>query len=494
MTNGSPDYKLDPLFLEFLDNAVNWAEELKIYLILDNHSANDIASRNPQLESILVKVWKQMARHYKNRSKYILYEILNEPNGITTQEWGRIQQLAIDAIRGVDNFHTIIVGPSNWNSIYDLDLLPKYSDTKLIYTFHFYDPFIFTHQGASWPVPSLSNLAGVPFPSSANNMPSLPKDLKGTQIETDYNNYKVDGTVENLKKVIDIVNAFKNKRNVNVFCGEFGVYKPNCKDTDRVYWYEVVRKYFEKNSIAWTTWDYQDGFGLFKLGSNEMFNYDLNLPLIHALGLKEPPQKVYEMKADSAGFSIYQDMIGENIYESSFVAGGTLDYYSEQKPNNDKYCISLTGCKLDAAIGFDFLPVKDLSKLVNENYALSFMVRGNYPGSIFDVRFLDTKTSDPNDHPWRMNYTIDKNIVPWDSKWHKVYIPLKKFIDQGSWDNDKWYNSIGAFDWKAVDRFEIVTKQGAETNKYFWFDNITITNKDTAQIFDNSTFILQRIK
>ena len=65
MTNGKPDYTVDPLFYEFLDQAVNWAEELHIYLLIDNHSTDDIASLNPDLESILSNVWTQMAGHYK---------------------------------------------------------------------------------------------------------------------------------------------------------------------------------------------------------------------------------------------------------------------------------------------------------------------------------------------------------------------------------------------------------------------------------------------
>ena len=98
MTNGSPDYTIDPLMYEFLDQAVNWAEELQIYLILDNHTNDDLASKNANLETVLKKVWVQMAEHYKNRSNYVLYEILNEPNGtLTTAAWGKIQQAAITA-------------------------------------------------------------------------------------------------------------------------------------------------------------------------------------------------------------------------------------------------------------------------------------------------------------------------------------------------------------------------------------------------------------
>ena len=72
MTNGSPDYTIDPLLYEFLDQAVDWAEELQMYLILDNHTNDDLASKNANLEAVLTKVWVQMAGHYKNRSNYVL--------------------------------------------------------------------------------------------------------------------------------------------------------------------------------------------------------------------------------------------------------------------------------------------------------------------------------------------------------------------------------------------------------------------------------------
>ena len=38
LTDGAPDYTLDPLFLTFLDEVVEWAEENDMHLILDNHT------------------------------------------------------------------------------------------------------------------------------------------------------------------------------------------------------------------------------------------------------------------------------------------------------------------------------------------------------------------------------------------------------------------------------------------------------------------------
>jgi len=486
MTNGNPDYTIDPLFFDFLDQAVTWAEDLQIYLILDNHSNDEIASKNPNLQNVLTKVWAQMATHYKDRSDYILYEILNEPNGITTAIWGSIQQAAINSIRAIDTKHTIVVGPSSYNSYNELSLLPYYTDAKLLYTFHFYDPFVFTHQGASWPSPSMVSLAGVPFPYNATSMPAVPTDLVGTWVASSLNNYKNDGTVAKVKSLIDMAVTFKTARNVNIFCGEFGVYNLNSSNTDRVYWYGQVRSYLESKGIPWTIWDYQGGFGLFTKGSNQLFNYDLNTALVSSLGLNVPAQQVYVMRPDSAGFNIYSDYIGENIVESSNVNISTIDFYSNNKPNNGKYCLFWSGSNQYGTVGFDFIPNKDLSDLKAKNYALSLLVRGNNQGASFDLRFTDTKEG-TTDHPWRMNYTLTNSKVPWNGKWHKLYIPLSSFLEGGAWDGS-WFNAAGLFDWKAVDRFDIVAEQASLVGKSFWFDNIQICNMDTAQVFETSTF------
>ena len=148
MTSGAPNYALDPLFLEFLDQAVDWAEQLGIYLIFDNHTFDPAVGTDPNIGVILETVWTQMAEHYKDRSEYIMYEVLNEPHDISDQQWNAIQMEVVDAIRAVDQEHYIVIGPAGWNSFNNLAAMPLYTQEKLIYTFHFYDPFVFTHQGA----------------------------------------------------------------------------------------------------------------------------------------------------------------------------------------------------------------------------------------------------------------------------------------------------------------------------------------------------------
>jgi endoglucanase len=485
MTAGAPDYIIDPLFYSFLDEVVKWAGELGINLILDNHTFDVTANTDPNVGIILKKVWSQMAQHYKDSSDYIYYEILNEPHGISDYQWNTIQQQVIDAIRAVDTKHYIVVGPANWNSYSNLKEMPVYSDNKLIYTFHFYDPFVFTHQGASWVDPSMAPLSGVPFPYQADSMPAFPASLRNTWIESEFNNYAESGTVEHVKALIDLAVLFKNSRNVPVYCGEFGVYIPNSHNHHRTFWYETVRKYLEDQGIPWTTWDYQGGFGLFNKGSNELFDHDLNIPLLQALGLNVPGQTPYIQMPDSTGFMLYTDYIGNQIYESGY-GTGVIRYYNQDAPNNGRYCISWKGADQYNAIGFDFVPDRDLSALAASGYAMDLMVRGT-PQTSFDVRFVDTKTTEPGDHPWRMRVTVDEEMTAFDYRWHHLFIPLSSFTEQGAWD-DAWFNPEGKFDWQAVDRMEIVSEQQNLYDKDLWFDNIHITNLDTARVYENSVY------
>jgi endoglucanase len=492
MTSGPPSYTLDPLYVSFLDSVVTWCEQLHVYLMIDNHSFDPNVNTSPDIGTILTKVWSQTAMHYKDRSDHILYEILNEPHGITTAIWGTIQGQVINAIREKDVVHIIVVGGSGYNSYSELQNIPVYTDPNLLYTFHFYDPFVFTHQGNTWSVPSMEPLSGVPFPYDASKMPACPASLKGTWIESNLKNYPSDGTVNYVKQLINNAVNFRKNRKVNIFCGEFGVYTPNSSPVDRAYWYNIVRQYFEDNNIPWTIWDYKGTFGLFNKGTNEIFEHDLNIPLLQSLDLNVPPQTPFLMRPDSAGFSLYSDYIGQKIYDAS-AGSGSVDFYSSDLPNNGNYCLFWSNFTQYNTIGFDLNPDRDLSRLVSEGYAIDFMIRGNTPGIKFDIRFIDTKTAVAGDHPWRKGVTIDETIVNWDRKWHHVNIPLASLEERGSWDNNTWYNAAGKFDWAAKSRFEFSTEYAGTTGKQIWVDNIHITNQDTAKVREFGEMGLEKI-
>ncbi|MBK8044822.1 MAG: cellulase family glycosylhydrolase [Haliscomenobacter sp.] len=473
MTDGAPHYRVDPLLFAFLDSVVAWAEELELHLILDNHTFDPSTNTEAHIGVPLKAIWPQLAAHFNNRSNRLYYEILNEPHGIADALWNQIQGEVIQAIRAVDTAHTIIVGPANWNSYQSLTAMPAYSDPRLIYTFHFYDPFLFTHQGASWTAPSLVPLGGIPFPYGAASMPALPAALRGTWIESGFQSYAREGTAARVREQLDIAIQFRNQRNVPVFCGEFGVYQPNSTPLHRQAWYRIVREYLEANGIPWTSWDYHGGFGVFLPGTAGLFDRHLDVPLLESMGLQAPPQLPDVFAPDSAGFFLYRDFIESGLLESSY-GSGTLDYYDQtNSPLEGNYAIRWDGPGQYSSIGFAFRQTRDLSVLRAQGYGVGFWVKGNSPGASFDIRFIDTKTG-ANDLPWRMRFTVSETQAPWDGRWRHIHVPLTAFQEHGAWDNG-WFNPQGKFDWKSIARFEIVAEHGGLESARFSFDQIQIS-------------------
>jgi endoglucanase len=481
MTDGAPNYELDPLFLFFLDQIVDWSEELGLHLILDNHTFNVDSATDPAIGQVLLPVWTQLAEHFKERSDLVYYEIFNEPHDITDAAWNAIQQEVVTAIRQIDTRHTIIVGPASWNSYNNLALMPAYNDDNLIYTFHFYDPFLFTHQGASWVTPSMVPISGVPFPYDAERMPTAPANLAGTWVGSAFGSYRNEGTTQRVEELLDRAARFAQERDVPVFCGEFGVFIPNSPQEDRLRWYALVRDALEARGIAWTTWDYKGGFGLFERGSSELFAHDLNTPLLRALGLNTPPQTDFVRLPSERGFALYSDFIGARMAASNWTVNGAVDYFSQQDPARGRYCLHWHDVDQYNHFGFDFAPDLDLSALLSRNYALEFWVRGDAPGSSFDIRFMNRNDAQMGQLPWRMRYTVDEATTNWDGQWQRVRLPLAQFSEHGAWDGE-FHTPEGLFDWTAIDRLEMVAEHHDLVGRNFYFDDLRLVGDDDTAI------------
>ncbi|MBC8376654.1 MAG: cellulase family glycosylhydrolase [FCB group bacterium] len=484
MSSGDPDYIVDPILLDFLDQVIDWTEDLGLHLILDNHSFDSGGATTPAINQPLSMIWQQLAAHFLDRDSTLYFEIKNEPWGISDFIWDTIQQNIVNIIRQTDSNRTLIVGPSSWNSYNNLDDMMNYTDDNLIYTFHFYDPFIFTHQGASWTDPSLEPLVGVPFPYGASAMPPVPPELIGTWVHSNMSSYSSQGNVAHMRSLIDIAASFRASRDVPIFCGEFGVLNHNSDPAQRVEWYRATTHYLDSLDIGWTMWDYHGGFGLFERYSNGMFDHDLNIPLLEVMGFNTPPQTVFVTQADSVGFYIYDDFIGQNILPD-FNTEGIVTLYTSNNPKAGSYHLSWSQATLYERIGFNFLPDRDLSRLLNEENLLTYWVRGVGQPVSFDIRFIDTKNALPEDHPWRVTKTISISDIEWDGTWQYVQIPLSEFVETGSWDG-AWFDPEGLFDWSDIDVFEFVAEHSDFGTSELSLDEIRIVDQITAGLNESN--------
>lgn len=222
---------------ERIDTVISWCEELDMMLIIDNHHEWDIYNYNWRNKiDRFAHLWSVVAQRYSylNPEKFS-FELLNEPGyGIALDSLMIVFNKAIDTVRQYAPHHSIIVSPNFASSGQAFANLQPFADTNLIYTWHTYDPYQFTHQGFSWAQPSMP--LGTPFPSSYDAML--------------YNAWK------------QVVN-WKATYNKPVFLGEFGTGTFG-DDVSRCNWIQVNGAKIDSFHMPWFYWDWRWDFSMFQ--------------------------------------------------------------------------------------------------------------------------------------------------------------------------------------------------------------------------------------
>ena len=464
-SSGAPDYVIPEWLWKKIDDAIAWCTELEMYMIIDFHNdCNGKSKTRPDIESVLLKIWPQIANRYKDSGKYVLYEIMNEPHmksgniQADLKKWGKIQGNILKVIREIDKTHTVIVGAENWNSLDGLFTLPDYNDDNLIYNFHDYSPFLFTHQGASWT--DIERLKNIPFPYVKEKMPPLPKNPTDSE-RWNYENYKWASQEQVLVEPLNRIVDFANTRNVALMCNEYGVYMNHADNEERTNWYRMKAKWMEERGIVRVSWDYKGGFGVFNKG-NGNFPEDLNTVLLEGMGFKIPPMEKRKKiswleQANATGnYAIYKNAFADNIRIGGWVDSGKkkVDLQKIDYVGSDSY-IYVPQAKAYNSIHLDFNNVCDFTSLVEQGKKLEFEVRTKQKDLSLNVYFKDKedKSAGKIGKEWRSGIFIRNDRVPADNQWHKISVPLKEFVDYGAWDNDesRWYNAEKLFRWNKIE-------------------------------------------
>lgn len=148
----------------WLDDNVAWARRHGVYLILNLHVPPGGFQSNgdgwklwdvPANQDRMVALWRAIAARYAHEPMIAGYDLLNEP-GVhqAREEWQALANRTARAIREVDRDHLLIVERVNsitkqWKNDADMNFF-LIDDPDVVYTFHFYEPFAYTHQFAGW--------------------------------------------------------------------------------------------------------------------------------------------------------------------------------------------------------------------------------------------------------------------------------------------------------------------------------------------------------
>ena len=271
-----------------LDAAVAKALAENLAIIVDLHPTSEF-KRRLATEGFAAErfrlLWASIAQHFASSDpEMVLFEILNEPEDRDPYQWSGVQIRVLDEIRRRAPQHSVIVSGMRYSDIGDLVQLPQLNDDNLIYNFHYYEPHLFTHQGASWGVPFWINLRHVPYPLTPESVakPIAEQDdptAKWELLEAGYGSWNRERIAGEMKFAAEWARAHR----VPLTCNEFGVYRNFSNPDARARWIEDVRSAMEANNIGWTMWDYRGGFGVV---TKQNGNTTPDDRILHALGLK----------------------------------------------------------------------------------------------------------------------------------------------------------------------------------------------------------------
>ncbi len=248
-----------------IDSILRWAKLYDLNVIIDDHhGALDDSDKVMQELPRTIAIWKQVARRYKNTDpNSVFFEIYNEPHNMSNAQWKQCALQLVKTIRQIVPGHTLIVGGADWNSISGLQKLGKLSDDNIIYTFHFYDPFLFTHQGAEWAGAKATSNIHIPFPYNAAKMPPLNPEAKGTYGANNYKKYSEEGTRAALAMKLEQAKDFSEKYNIPVFCGEWGSYKKYAAPQSRCRYTATIKELLDAFHIPYAYWEWNQSFSFF---------------------------------------------------------------------------------------------------------------------------------------------------------------------------------------------------------------------------------------
>ncbi len=196
---------------DWIDRNIAWARAAGVRLSLNLHvppggfqSQGDGGAlwEQPVFQDRTVALWRAIAARYADEPVVIGYDLVNEP--VVTRDkaqWQGLAQRIARAIREVDTNHLVIVERVNaigrdWSNDADQNFV-KIDDPNLVYTFHSYDPFDFTHQNAAY------------LPEMVGKFATYPDPARGW-------------TKDGLRGMLAPTLAWGNRNGVPLYCGEWG--------------------------------------------------------------------------------------------------------------------------------------------------------------------------------------------------------------------------------------------------------------------------------
>lgn len=242
----------------------------------------------------------------------VALEPLNEPPQVCgAADWTLMQSELLRTARLAAPRLTLLATGACGSMIAGLETLdPAPLGDNVIYTFHFYEPYVFSHQGAPWMSgePMYRYLNAVPWPSSAGSKPqtlaAVAARMAADRATPEAEKRAIMATIERV--LVQYFDARPDRRFIEryfaratawaarhgversrILLGEFGALRTDERHVaapapDRARYIRDVRETCEAAGMPWAFWNLFDGMGLTIDDTSRRFDP----AIVAALGLR----------------------------------------------------------------------------------------------------------------------------------------------------------------------------------------------------------------
>jgi endoglucanase len=260
-----------------LSSCLDWCAKYKVRAIVDLHvirthhfnAVNEGGHNTLWIDTMaqqnFVNLWLQLsARLHQYPNDMVAYEILNEAVAPDHEDWNKLMNKAVSAIRNLEPSRVLIIGPNMWQIAPNIKFLklPE-GDKNIILSFHTYSPMPFTHYKAGW-VPMKDYSGKVHYPGQVITNEDYTKyvDTSNTALVNMVKEARGSFDKQKLSDVFSSAVEFAKSKKLQLYCGEFGCL-PTVDRQDRLQFYKDMISAFDEKQVAWCNWEYKGDFGIY---------------------------------------------------------------------------------------------------------------------------------------------------------------------------------------------------------------------------------------
>ncbi|OON86869.1 hypothetical protein BXO88_06305 [Oribacterium sp. C9] len=257
---------------ERVHEVISWCEGQKLPVILDLHKAygydfNDAGDSeknrlftDEKVQGRFLKLWEAIAKEFSG-CKDLAFELLNEVvEDENADAWNALIKKAVSVIRNFSKDAWIIYGGIQWNSAGTIKYLEKPADDRILFTFHFYEPLVFTHQWAHW-MPVMKEIGDVHYPDSYEIYKEKSRIL-GAQGQNVLDRQYDEMNISYLRSMVNVAVDAAKEKGAPLYVGEFGVID-QAPSEDTLRWFRDVMTIFSEENIGCALWTYKNmDFGI----------------------------------------------------------------------------------------------------------------------------------------------------------------------------------------------------------------------------------------